>query len=292
MRNVHFHVAPGVVLRIRSLRGEMRSVRGGAIVFDDKRSFELRIRAAEVGLSMSDLSTLLNHFVFNYPGAPLKHLRVRAEGGQLRQTGTLHKVVDIPFDITATLSATSDGRIRLHPTRTRIFHVNGDGLMRALGLRLDKLLDLRKAKGASVRGNDLYLEPDSILPPPTIRGRVTAVRVEGDEVVQVFGTPGARDHDGAQPLTPPDAHAANYMFYRGGTLRFGKLSMSDAEMQIVDLQPDDAFDFDLDRYATQLVAGYSRSLADGGLEVFMPDIGKAGARVATGPSGLPPAGSR
>jgi hypothetical protein len=59
------------------------------------------------------------------------------------------------------------------------------------------------------------------------------------------------------------------MYYEGGTLRFGKLLMLDAEMQIVDLDPSDPFKFDLDRYARQLVAGYSRSLADGGLEVFM-----------------------
>ena len=50
--------------------------------------------------------------------------------------------------------------------------------------------------------------------------------------------------------------------------------MLDAEMQIVDLDPDDPLRFDLSRYTAQLVAGYERSLADGGLEVWMRDVDK------------------
>jgi hypothetical protein len=45
--------------------------------------------------------------------------------------------------------------------------------------------------------------------------------------------------------------------------------MLDADMQIVALRPTGFFGFDLDRYKQQLVAGYSRTLEDSGLEVFM-----------------------
>ena len=82
--------------------------------------------------------------------------------------------------------------------------------------------------------------------------------------MQTFGAPAA-----ATRLPVPDANAPAYMFYRGGTLRFGKLLMLDAEMQIVALNPTGVFGFDLDRYKQQLVAGYSRTLEDSGLEVFM-----------------------
>ena len=66
------------------------------------------------------------------------------------------------------------------------------------------------------------------------------------------------------------------MYFRGGSLRFGKLTMADAEMQVVDLNPSDPLKFDIDRYAKQLVAGYSRTLPDMGLEVYMRDIDKLG----------------
>jgi hypothetical protein len=62
------------------------------------------------------------------------------------------------------------------------------------------------------------------------------------------------------------------MFYRGGTLRFGKLLMLDADMQIVALRPAGFFGFDLDRYKQQLVAGYSKTLPDAGLLVYMASV--------------------
>lgn len=274
MRNVHFVVAPDVVLRIRRLRGQMVSKKPGPILFDDPTSFTIRIASAEVGLTTTDLSSLLNNHIFAYPGAPLKHLVVRASGTQLVQKGVLHKGVDIPFEITTTPDVTAEGLIRLHPSRIKIFGVDGSALMRALHLSLEKMLDLSKAHGVTVHGNDLFLAPDSILPPPSIAGHVTAIRVEGEEVVQTFGT--AADGARAGPLVPPDTTAPNYMFFRGGTLRFGRLLMLDAEMQIVDLDPSDPFEFDISHYNKQLIAGYSRTLPDLGLEVFMRDIDKVG----------------
>ena len=73
------------------------------------------------------------------------------------------------------------------------------------------------------------------------------------------------------------------MDFTVGTLRIGRLLMLDAEMQIVDLDPSDVFRFDLARYNAQLVAGYERTLADGGLEVWMRDVDKLG------PEGTQPA---
>jgi hypothetical protein len=66
------------------------------------------------------------------------------------------------------------------------------------------------------------------------------------------------------------------MYYKGGMLRFGRLLMLDAKMQIVDLDPGDVFHFDLSRYNAQLVAGYERTLVDGGLEVWMRDVDQLG----------------
>jgi hypothetical protein len=292
MRNVDFYVDPEIVLHIHRLRGTMRSKTPGPVLFDDRRSFILHMTSAEVGLTGSDLTTLLNKYVFAYPGAQLRHLRVTVGKSEIVQTGDLHKVVDLPFTIHATLSVTPDGRIRIHPTRTDMMGLHVDGLMHGLGLSLSKLLDLSKAKGASVNGNDIYLIPDRILPPPTIEGHVTAVRIQDSEVVQTFGDDGGGPSR-QSPLRIPDPAAPNFMFYSGGTVRFGKLLMLDTEMQIVDLDPADPFRFDLSRYNSQLIAGYSRTLPDLGLEVFMRDIDKVtGASVArtTGQSDAAPGG--
>ena len=83
-----------------------------------------------------------------------------------------------------------------------------------------------------------------------------------------------------------DRRRQRNMFYKGGTLRFGKLMMLDAEMQIVDLRPSGFFGFSLDRYQEQLVAGYERTLPDMGLLVYMLGVEKLGS--ASGAPASPP----
>jgi hypothetical protein len=279
-RNVEFHMTPDVVLDIHYLDGAMRSVvTGQPVVFDDKSSFVIQIDTARVGLTPPNLATLMNRYVFGYDGAPLRKLRFKVKDGQLVQSGILHKVVDIPFEITAALSVTNEGRIRIHPTAMRIFGVDGKGLMSALGIELQGLLDLRRARGVSVQGNDLLLDPEKLLPPPAIAGRVVAASVENGEVVQIFGrdtTDGANGGGAPVELGVLDSSAVNYMRFRGGTLRFGKLFMVHADMQIIDSDQHDPFDFSIDEYNRQLVAGYSRNTLDGALKVYMPDLDDTG----------------
>jgi hypothetical protein len=179
------------------------------------------------------------------------------------------------------MSVTPTGRIRIHPTAIRIFDVDGEGLMKALGITLERLLDVRQAKGVGVEGNDLLLNPDSLLPPPAITGRVTEVRVAQGQVVQVFGDTAAWVASHVRPLAPLDSAAPNYMRFQGGTLRFGKLFMVQADMQIIEAEPGVAFDFSIDEYNRQLVAGYSRNTSAKGLKVYMPDLNRLGASAAS-----------
>lgn len=48
--------------------------------------------------------------------------------------------------------------------------------------------------------------------------------------------------------------------------------MSDADLQLIDADPRDPFEFDPARYNLQLVAGYSKNTPQKGLKTFMPDI--------------------
>lgn len=265
--NVDFHTGDGVVLRIRRLTGEMRALKNGIVDFDDITSYVIDVRGAEVAMTGADLTNLMNNHVFAYRGSPLSHLRIEIANNALRQTGTLHKGVDIPFDMTANVGMTPDGRIVLHATRVRILGVNGLALMKALGLSLEKMMDLSKAHGVTVKGNDLYLDALALLPPPSVRGRLAAVRLEGNRLVQTIGSVA----DSSPPRQSIDPTVSNYMLYRGGTLHFGKLFMTNAEMLVRGVDQRDPFDFDNAHYQRQLIAGHSKTLPDLGLEVWMPD---------------------
>jgi len=269
MRHVRYHVDDRVVLEIGHLRGALLPTTDAPPWFDDPESFTLAIDTGTVAITPASLSALLNEYVFNYDGTPLKRLNVTIERGQLKQTGTLHKVIDLPFTIRASLSATPDGRLRLHPTKVKVAGIGVTKLMRTFGIELERLVQVRQGRGVEIAGNDFLLAPAGLLPPPRIEGRVTSVRLASDRIVQTFGgsdRPGRLKH-----LQPSAGSARNYMFYRGRVLRFGKLTMVDADLQIVDGDPSDPFDFYLAHLNEQLVAGESRNQRDFGLLTVMPD---------------------
>jgi hypothetical protein len=166
------------------------------------------------------------------------------------------------------LSLTSNGELRLHPTQIKAAGIRVGGLMKFFGLQLERLMKLRNARGVRILGNDFLLSPTELLPPPRVEGRLAAVEVRDGAIMQVFRpAPGKV----VRPLAVPDPKAPNYMFYRGGVLRFGKLTMRRTDMMIVDAVPSDPFDFFLDQYNAQLVAGYSKNTPDHGLIVVMQD---------------------
>lgn len=270
MRNVNFHVDDRVVLRIHRLRGVLRPTSPETPPwFDDPASFTLAIDTGDVGITPASLAALLNGYVFNYPGSPLKKLRVTIEKGRLKQSGVLHKVIDLPFSIQASLAATPDGRLRLRPTSVRVIGIPVKGLMGLFGLELDNLVRIRGGRGIEIDGNDFVLAPSGLLPSPRIEGQLRAVRIEAGEIRQVFG--GSRRRGGIPALRLSDTTARNYMYYWGGVLRFGKLTMMETDLQIVDADPKDPFEFYLSHLNDQLVAGESHNQPDYGLVTLMPD---------------------
>lgn len=270
MRNVDFHIDSGIVLHIARLRGALvPTVAGTPPAFDDKKSFTLVMHSGEIAIDTASLALVLNRHVFGYPGAPLRNLRLRTEGGQLVQSGTLRKGISMPFRIRANLTLMPDGRIRLHPTSVRVLGVGVTNVMDFFGVELANVIKVKAGRGASIEGNDFILDPEAILPPPQIRGHLTSIAVGDGEIRQTFGAKPGQD---VSPLRTATARTPNYMYFRHGTLRFGKLTMVDADLLIVDDDPADIFDFSLDRYNDQLVAGYSKSTAALGLVVHMPDL--------------------
>ncbi len=268
MRNVNLHVADGIVLGVRRLRGRMESRSGGKPpIFDDGRSYVLNVDEGELSIGMRSLERLLNAYVFAYEGAPLKDVHVQPTGdGRLEQKAKLHKGVTVPVSMKASVSTTDDGQLRLHVESMRAAGMPARGLLKLFGLELDDVVKLEKGHGVVVRDDDLVISIGQVLPPPEIRGRLSAVVVRGDELVQTFGTTRAPE------LTKPDPKAPNYVYFHGGDIRFGKLTMSDADLQLIDADPRDAFDFFPAHYKAQLVAGYSKNTPSGGLKTYMPDF--------------------
>jgi hypothetical protein len=269
MRNLLLNVADGIVLRVRTLNGELvaRNVRTPP-VFDDPSSYTLRLKAAEMAMDAASLNALMAR-VFS-GSSPIKDLKLTIANGEIQQQGKLRKGIDVPFSMKTSVSATADGRLRLHATSLKAIGIPVKGMLDLFGVELDNLMKMPGQRGIQIEGDDILLSPTELLPPPATDGRVKAVQVVGDRLEMVMvgdAKPPAR------PSTLPDPSARNYVYFHGGNVRFGKLTMSDADLQLVDADPTDPFDFFPVRYLSQLVAGYSRTTPRGGLKVMMPDYG-------------------
>jgi hypothetical protein len=267
MGNVDFHVDETIILHIRYLRGQVLPTKPRApAILDDRKSFTLAIDSAWIRITAQSMGDLLNRYVFDYPGAPLRGLRISVEGARLRQRGRMN---GMPFSILSDVQVTGAGELRLHPVKIKAFGIPVTSIMNFLGMRLQKMLDLRKAKGIRVEKNDLIISPTEIVPPPHLRGRLAGIELTDSSMVQVF-----RPLRGPvpAPLELPEPATANYLYFRGGSLRFGLLTMTPADLFIKDADPRNPFDVFLAHYNDQLVAGFSRNTASYGLITTMPDF--------------------
>jgi hypothetical protein len=104
MRNVSLHLADGVVLDVKSLDGEFIS-RSAANppVFDDPRSYTLRMQTADVSMDAASLTNLLRQSLATHP-SPLSDVTLTIENGFLKAKGKLKKGVTVPFSMTAAAS--------------------------------------------------------------------------------------------------------------------------------------------------------------------------------------------
>lgn len=273
MKNVMYHFRGPIAVHIMRLRGTLTPTTPGAIVvFEDKNSFTLNLSSAEIAIDYNSLARVLNENVFSAAEAPIKKVTIANRGNELLIKGELHKKGDVPFEATGRLTITGDGRIRFHAEKVKAAYLPVKGLLDLLGIDLAKLINTKKVTGLSADKDDLILNPHEILPPPHIRGKVTAVRLEGSDIVQVFGSAPSADSAIRQ--------SGNYMAYREGNLRFGKITMYDTDLILLDMDPRDVLDFYLDHYKEQLVAGYTKMTPDLGLRVYLRDYGKLAHRTA------------
>jgi len=267
MQNVMYRFTEQIAVHIFNLQGKLVSTKPNEIpVFDDNRSFLVAISSAEISISTKSMASVLNQYVFAARDAPLKNIEISIEDGKLKIKGKLHSKGDIPFESEGTLSVNGQGEIVVHTEKIKAAHLPVKGFMDVLGVEIADLINTNKIQGVRTEKDDIVLSPEQILPPPHIQGRLTDVQLKGDEIIQRFGK-----GEGSKAVR---LQAGNFMSYRGAELRFGKLTMNDTDLVLMDMDQQDPFDFYLDHYKEQLAAGYTRITPEFGLRVYMPDFSK------------------
>jgi len=264
--NLELRKGPEFRIYVRWLRGQMESLRADrTLSLDDVESFVFHIDRGLVHANIGDIQGYLNSAVASQ--SPLKNIKLSGEGKELKVSGTLHKLLmPLPVEVLGTLAPAPNGRIHLTVSKINVLKVPVKALMGGLKLEVNDIVGSKPAPGIEVSQNDIYLDTTKLLPPPHIRGQMSGITIQLPDVAVTYG----------DTTTDDEAELAqwhNFLRLRGGTVGFGKLTMHQADLTLIDASDDVWFDLDLANYQTQVVKGYSRMTPEKGLEIFMPDVG-------------------
>jgi len=222
LRNLRYRVGPTLAIDVPAVDGSViPATPGAAIVMDDVRSFGLSIDNGAFKLDEANMTSLMTDYIFNYPDPPLKDLGIRLAEGRVTISGKLKMIgLSVPFEMSGVPKVrAATGKIEIVPDKIKAMGIPADGLLKLIGLEMQKLVHVQEGRGLTIEGNALLLDCTKLLPPPAISGRASAVSIGPDPKDKVmkltiqFSGAAQNVRDDHQP----SPEATNYMHLFGGT---------------------------------------------------------------------------
>ena len=262
--NLMLRKGPDFRIYVRWLSGEVRRTNKNVNPsFDEPESFVLEVQRGIIHANIGDISHYLNTGAV--AGSPLTNISLTGDGNQISVHGTIHKLhIPLPIGLDGTISPAPDGRIHLHVDRLSVLKLPVKGLLGDFHVSIADLMGKTSIAGIEASQNDLYFDTQKLLPAPHIHGTLTRVRVKNPDIEVMYGD--------AQNDATRTEQWHNFLALKGGTLDFGKLTMHNVDLIMIDASKDAWFDLDLVNYQAQVVNGYTRMTPQAGLEIFMPDL--------------------
>lgn len=180
---------PNFRVYVRWLRGQMVPTRRNVNPsFDDPDSFYLNINTGVLRANIGDIGNYLN--AGGLGSSPLKNVTLSGNGNQIKLTGIVHKIVPLPVEVLGEIAPLPDGRIQIHVTKLNVLKIPFKALLGGFHITVSDLFHAKDVVGIQVVGNDIFLDTQALLPPPHIRGQLTAVRVVNPDLEEVYGDAG------------------------------------------------------------------------------------------------------
>lgn len=278
LRNVQYCWSKEICIDTNRLSATAVPVNPGSeLVFDDLKSFIVKVHNGTVRISPKTLQGMFNESVFNYPGSNLRNLSVSIEqagqANRIKLAGSLKYFLWIPFEMDTNLKVDS----RTNTLVISVYQLKAFGFIPATWLielkpfNLQKLLPLPENRYLTVRQNLMMVKPFGLFPPPRIDGKMTSIAVLPRMIQLSFS--------GNEPAIS-SAGGVNSITVKGGNPQFGRIRMMGADVQVNDRNPGDPFRFSLLNYLNYLPTSQVKLRSNGGATLLMsdhesiPDIGK------------------
>ncbi len=275
MRNVQFRFTKDLAVGIDRIQAAMRPVAPADVVsFDDPASFELDVSGASVRLTLAQVQVLMNERIFAYPNANVRNLTLEANGKSLVIHGTLTKGATIPFTMEGEPSVREGRWLAVDAKEVKIGPVGVTGLLAALHISLSAMINVPANGQLRVQGNTILIDVLSVLPPPRIKATIASLDCCAMGMGLQLGSAAAASDSALRAIVPSAMASPNFLAIRHGRIRFGKLTMVDSDLDLVDADARDPFDFYLRDYQCQLAAGVAHATLQFGWRVRMPDFDK------------------
>ena len=280
-RNIVFHVMDGVHLDVQSVDALLvPSSMTQPVTLDDPNSMRVRMQSGETSISAEDMTTLLNKYALPRSDLPLRDVKVTFADGEAQLTGKVHKLIDLPFTASATVGVTAKGNFHLHFDKITAAGVLHKKLLDFFGLSIADLAKRGDGHSFHIHGDDVDFPIHILFPAPVFSGHLSSATIVGDRMVQVFGV--------VKPFAPAPIPAEHYLYFRGGVMAFGRLSMQGVDLEMLNKDADKEFEFSLQNVFLQVLAGYMKSLPDHGLVGYIESYHDSAHPDATSNASLQP----
>ena len=265
MRNLVVFPYPDVAAEIASLDGTAKPTHEGhPIDLDDVASYSVTVASASMRLDAHDMTVLMNRHILPLGNSPIKHVDVTFANGELHMSGSMQKLgATVPFTATATVAPTQGGDMRVHITSMRAGDVVPKSMMDFLGLDLSNIAQPANQAAFHLEGDDMVVPLSAMFPPPIFAGPITSLRLTPDGLYTTVGRTAAAS-------TRPQPHSILAMHC--GTVVFGRLTMQDAEIAMVPLNPGRNLGFSPRDYYAQMQGGQVAPQPDQGLVAHVADF--------------------
>jgi hypothetical protein len=277
LSNLHFRLTDEINMQVKELIGEaIPKGKLQVINFDDVNSFRIEILSGEAFVRTEVMEFIFNNLVFNYDGSPLKNMKMEffddeAEGKKvkkLRLSGDMKLVMWIGFEMVGKMYLDREKTLMVIEAEKikSLGNPLTKNMLAIVGLNLEKLLPVPSGRGITMLGNKIIVEPFKIFPPPQIGGFISDMRIQNDGLQLFFSS---KTKVNFPPM--PQKDVKNYLYLYQGDVKFGKLMMVDARLQMVDSTQKNDFDFYLKKYQIPLALGFSKIMPDGSVVATIPD---------------------